>query len=70
MRRDVISFEPRDWDGGKFRNTDAVCKFGILRNNRIKCGLIIIDQIHFIDGQNDVFNAEQVTQITMATRLR
>ena len=70
MGRDVIPFEPRDWDGSKFRNTDAVRKFGILRDNRIKRGLIVIDQVHFIDSQNDVFNTEQMTQITVATRLR
>jgi hypothetical protein len=54
MGRDIIPFEPRDWDGGKFRDPDAVCKFGILRNNASNVGLIIIDQVHFIDGQNDV----------------
>ena len=70
LGRDIIAFEPRDWDCGKCRDPNAVCKFGILGNNRIKPRLILIDQVHLIDGQNDILNTEQVTQITMATRLR
>ena len=57
---DIIPLEPGDGQGGEVLDADFRGKGGIIGHNRVILGLIIIDQVHFVDGQHDVFDADEV----------
>ena len=69
VRRDVIALEARDRQRGERLDADGVGKGGIFGHDLVKTGLIIIDQIHLVDRQHDVADANQLAQIGMPPRL-
>ena len=44
-------------------------KGSVIGNNLIKNLLAVIDQIHLVYGENDVFDADEVAQIAVPPRL-
>jgi hypothetical protein len=66
---DVVALEPGDRHRGEALDPDAAGKSAVLGHDRVEGGLVIIDQVHLVDRQHDVADADQVAQIRMAPGL-
>ena len=67
---DIVAGQPGNGNGREILNADFAGKSFIVGDNLVEHGLVVIDQIHFIHGQNNVANAQQMHQIAVAARLR
>ena len=67
---DVVTFESGDRHGCERLDANARGKAAVVRNDILVTLLVVIHQIHLVDGQHDVANADQVRKIGVTTGLR
>ena len=66
---DIVALEPGNRHRRERRDADRLGEFGIVGDDRVEHALVIADQIHLVDGQHDVADADQVGEIAVAARL-
>ena len=67
---DHVAIQGRHRDEGDIGNADFFGKGQVVGLDFFEDFLRVIDQIHFVDGDDDVRNIDQVRQIGVAARLR
>ena len=66
---DIVALEAGDGDGREGADADALRERGIIGDDLVEHRLVIADQVHLVDGQHDVADADQVGEIAVAPRL-
>ena len=59
---DVVAGKAGHGNGREILNSDAVGEFPVIGHDRFELFLIVVDQVHLVDGQDEVLDAELVTQ--------
>ena len=66
---DIVTHKATDRQGNKLCDADLTGKGLEFGDNRVKAGLTIVNQIHLINGQDDIFDTQQMAQIGVSARL-
>ena len=69
IKNHVIAFQSRQGNRSNRSNIQSLRQHLILLENIFKNGLVVIDQIHFIHCQHNVFDAQQTDDITVSACL-
>ncbi len=68
--RDIVPAHGRDRNTGDGIELDLVRKFSILALDGVEHLPRVVDQIHFVDGEHHMADAQQRHQVAVAPRLR
>jgi hypothetical protein len=66
---DIVALEARNRHCGEVGDADRARERGVIGDNRVILRLIIVDQVHLVDREHDVADADQVREIAVAPRL-
>ena len=66
---DVVALQRRHRDGGEAPKADLVSEGAVVGDNFVEPRLRPRDQVHLVDGQDDVADPQQVDEVAMPPRL-
>jgi hypothetical protein len=66
---DVVAGDPGDRNGGEAGDADLGREGAIGQRDPVEHRLVVIDQVHLVDRQHDVLDADQMRQIAVAPGL-
>src|SRR5690606_13871293 len=67
---DVVAGKARDGDCREARDADLAGERPVIEQDAVEDRLIVADEVHLVDGEHEVADAEQVREIRMAPCLR
>src|SRR3546814_3322080 len=66
----IVALQTGNGDGQEVLETDAFRKGGIVGHDLVKAFLIVTHQVHLVDRQHHIADADQVNVIATTPRLR
>ena len=67
---DVVALQPGDRNRQKSLDADTVRERAVIGNDRLVGLAVVADQIHLVDREHEIRNADEVREIAVASRLR